>query len=234
MIKDVWLTERKKIETFNRKTSTDTSWSVNSPLTPFWDDNILNGSYCFACLQNECICIVGDETSLRDNISNLTFNDSLNEMTGFLNEDLYSQSAPSVDHFGLTLNSPVAPLPVTDNVVHFDRRRAVTLDTLTNKRSFEPTQEARQRKKSSTSIISSSSSSTCLNFPKLKPAPKLKTKIMEEFGEPTPQNLRFENDFYTPRFVRGSGKTKQGLCPHCIETEVWLVLKNSSYGYFAF
>ncbi|KAH9979575.1 hypothetical protein BGW80DRAFT_605366, partial [Lactifluus volemus] len=41
-------------------------------------------------------------------------------------------------------------------------------------------------------------------------------------------------DLYTPRFVRGSGHTKVGLCPLCTCTgtgKVWLSMKFSAYNY---
>lgn len=41
---------------------------------------------------------------------------------------------------------------------------------------------------------------------------------------------RWEGDLYTPRWQRGVGDSKEGLCPLC-EEEVWLRIKQSSYWY---
>ncbi|KAJ3914983.1 hypothetical protein F5877DRAFT_49419, partial [Lentinula edodes] len=46
-------------------------------------------------------------------------------------------------------------------------------------------------------------------------------------------------DLYTPRFVKGKGKDKMGMCPICIEDverggegkKVWLAMKFSAYNY---
>ncbi|KAI9144018.1 hypothetical protein BKA69DRAFT_1026100, partial [Paraphysoderma sedebokerense] len=49
---------------------------------------------------------------------------------------------------------------------------------------------------------------------------------------------RHEEDLYTPRWVRGMGFTRQGLCPICFaekanteRSETWLRLKVSAYWY---
>ena len=47
---------------------------------------------------------------------------------------------------------------------------------------------------------------------------------------PHKQNLRFENDLYTPRWVRGHGNKREGWCGIC-KPGRWLVLKNSAYWY---
>ncbi|KAG6850360.1 hypothetical protein H0H93_014314 [Arthromyces matolae] len=47
-------------------------------------------------------------------------------------------------------------------------------------------------------------------------------------------------DLYTPRFVRGKGTSKHGLCPICLEprarggasSRVWLAMKFSAYKYY--
>jgi hypothetical protein len=52
------------------------------------------------------------------------------------------------------------------------------------------------------------------------------------FNEP-----RFPLDLYTPRFVKGTGREKVGLCPICVETEerggqnkkLWLSTKFSAF-----
>ncbi|CAI2179378.1 13003_t:CDS:2 [Funneliformis geosporum] len=48
--------------------------------------------------------------------------------------------------------------------------------------------------------------------------------------EATRQPARFDGDMYTPRWVRGVGKSKEGLCPHC-EPVRWLKTKISAYWY---
>ncbi|KAJ3113449.1 hypothetical protein HDU96_003389 [Phlyctochytrium bullatum] len=45
------------------------------------------------------------------------------------------------------------------------------------------------------------------------------------------QNLRFDGDLYTPRWVRLSGAHKEGLCELCPAPGKWLQLKNSAFWY---
>lgn len=47
---------------------------------------------------------------------------------------------------------------------------------------------------------------------------------------PREQDLRFEGDLYTPRWVRGHGNKREGWCGIC-KPGRWLVLKNSAYWY---
>ncbi|KAH7329356.1 hypothetical protein B0I35DRAFT_404596 [Stachybotrys elegans] len=47
---------------------------------------------------------------------------------------------------------------------------------------------------------------------------------------PHEQELRFEGDLYTPRWVRGHGNKREGWCGIC-KPGRWLVLKNSAYWY---
>ncbi|KAE8556741.1 hypothetical protein EYB25_001445 [Talaromyces marneffei] len=47
---------------------------------------------------------------------------------------------------------------------------------------------------------------------------------------PHKQNLRFENDLYTPKWVRGHGNKREGWCGIC-KPGRWLVLKNSAFWY---
>lgn len=47
---------------------------------------------------------------------------------------------------------------------------------------------------------------------------------------PHEQDLRFEGDLYTPRWVRGQGNKREGWCGIC-EPGRWLVLKNSAFWY---
>ncbi|CAG8491018.1 5115_t:CDS:10 [Ambispora leptoticha] len=55
--------------------------------------------------------------------------------------------------------------------------------------------------------------------------------ISTDYGpDATRQPARFEGDMYTPRWVRGVGKSKEGLCPHCNPPR-WLKTKISAYWY---
>lgn len=47
---------------------------------------------------------------------------------------------------------------------------------------------------------------------------------------PREQDLRFEGDLYTPRWVRGHGNKREGWCGIC-KPGRWLVLKNSAFWY---
>ena len=47
---------------------------------------------------------------------------------------------------------------------------------------------------------------------------------------PHEQELRFEGDLYTPRWVRGHGNKREGWCGIC-KPGRWLVLKNSAFWY---
>ena len=48
--------------------------------------------------------------------------------------------------------------------------------------------------------------------------------------QPSEQELRFEGDLYTPKFVRGHGNKREGYCGLC-KPGRWLVLKNSAFWY---
>ncbi|KAI9793280.1 MAG: hypothetical protein M1835_007351 [Candelina submexicana] len=48
--------------------------------------------------------------------------------------------------------------------------------------------------------------------------------------KPFEQELRFDGDLYTPRWVRGHGNKREGWCGIC-KPGRWLVLKNSAYWY---
>ena len=48
--------------------------------------------------------------------------------------------------------------------------------------------------------------------------------------EPSEQDVRFEGDLYTPRYVRGHGNKREGYCGLC-KPGRWLVLKNSAFWY---
>ncbi|KAL8680803.1 MAG: hypothetical protein Q9186_003033 [Xanthomendoza sp. 1 TL-2023] len=52
----------------------------------------------------------------------------------------------------------------------------------------------------------------------------------DEADMPRAQDLRFEGDMYTPRYVRGHGNKREGWCGTC-KPGRWLVLKNSAYWY---
>ncbi|KAL1961292.1 hypothetical protein VTO42DRAFT_20 [Malbranchea cinnamomea] len=47
---------------------------------------------------------------------------------------------------------------------------------------------------------------------------------------PKEQELRFQDDLYTPRWVRGQGNKREGWCGIC-KPGRWLVLKNSAFWY---
>ncbi|WEW55280.1 hypothetical protein PRK78_000709 [Emydomyces testavorans] len=47
---------------------------------------------------------------------------------------------------------------------------------------------------------------------------------------PHEQDLRFDNDLYTPKWVRGHGNKREGWCGIC-KPGRWLVLKNSAFWY---
>lgn len=47
---------------------------------------------------------------------------------------------------------------------------------------------------------------------------------------PYEQELRFDGDMYTPKWVRGHGNKREGWCGIC-KPGRWLVLKNSAYWY---
>ena len=47
---------------------------------------------------------------------------------------------------------------------------------------------------------------------------------------PYAQELRFEGDLYTPKYVRGHGNKREGWCGICNQGR-WLVLKNSAFWY---
>jgi hypothetical protein len=48
--------------------------------------------------------------------------------------------------------------------------------------------------------------------------------------KPREQEVRFDGDFYTPRWVRGHGNKREGWCGLC-KPGRWLVLKNSAFWY---
>ncbi len=47
---------------------------------------------------------------------------------------------------------------------------------------------------------------------------------------PHEQELRFDGDLYTPKWVRGHGNKREGWCGIC-KPGRWLVLKNSAFWY---
>lgn len=52
----------------------------------------------------------------------------------------------------------------------------------------------------------------------------------DESDIPRAQELRFEGDLYTPKYVRGHGNKREGWCGIC-KPGRWLVLKNSAFWY---
>lgn len=63
---------------------------------------------------------------------------------------------------------------------------------------------------------------------KAKGRAKLGRKISDEDEMPRKQKLRFEADYYTPLWVRGSSTGKEGFCDLC-DPGKWLQLKNSAF-----
>jgi hypothetical protein len=53
---------------------------------------------------------------------------------------------------------------------------------------------------------------------------------VDEADLPRAQELRFEGDLYTPKYVRGHGNKREGWCGIC-KPGRWLVLKNSAFWY---
>jgi hypothetical protein len=82
------------------------------------------------------------------------------------------------------------------------------------------------------------------HYTTLSDSPDLLGPLQEEPSDPPPedmhpsdpeltpheQELRFENDLYTPRWVRGHGNKREGWCGIC-KPGRWLVLKNSAFWY---
>ena len=62
----------------------------------------------------------------------------------------------------------------------------------------------------------------------LSPPPEDTDK--EDSEAPRAQELRFEGDLYTPKYVRGHGNKREGWCGIC-KPGRWLVLKNSAFWY---
>ena len=61
--------------------------------------------------------------------------------------------------------------------------------------------------------------------------PDLEDMKPEEISlAPGEQELRFEGDMYTPKYVRGHGHKREGWCGIC-KPGRWLVLKNSAFWY---
>lgn len=52
----------------------------------------------------------------------------------------------------------------------------------------------------------------------------------EDSETPRAQELRFDGDLYTPKYVRGHGNKREGWCGIC-KPGRWLVLKNSAFWY---
>jgi hypothetical protein len=66
-------------------------------------------------------------------------------------------------------------------------------------------------------------------FVKVLPSPYDKEPQVQD-PNPRSQPLRWENDLYTPRWVRYVGSKKEGLCDLC-EPNRWLQLKDSAFWY---
>lgn len=61
-------------------------------------------------------------------------------------------------------------------------------------------------------------------------APPPEEADADESDIPRAQELRFEGDLYTPKYVRGHGNKREGWCGIC-KPGRWLVLKNSAFWY---
>ncbi|KAI6783932.1 Meiotic expression up-regulated protein-like protein [Emericellopsis cladophorae] len=70
---------------------------------------------------------------------------------------------------------------------------------------------------------------SCLHEEQLSP-PEEDMNPSDPDMMPREQDLRFEGDLYTPRWVRGHGNKREGWCGIC-KPGRWLVLKNSAYWY---
>ena len=68
-----------------------------------------------------------------------------------------------------------------------------------------------------------------LNDAPLSPPPE-DFDCENEDDVPRVQDLRFEGDLYTPKYVRGHGNKREGWCGIC-KPGRWLVLKNSAFWY---
>ncbi|CEI38696.1 hypothetical protein FVEN_g4754 [Fusarium venenatum] len=95
-------------------------------------------------------------------------------------------------------------------------------------------------------MLQSNGDASCLNghYTDLSDPPDLYAALQEEQIPPPPedmnpedpdmmpreQELRFEGDLYTPRWVRGHGNKREGWCGIC-KPGRWLVLKNSAFWY---
>ncbi|KAF5592611.1 hypothetical protein FPCIR_5641 [Fusarium pseudocircinatum] len=95
-------------------------------------------------------------------------------------------------------------------------------------------------------MLQSNGDAACLNghYTDLSDPPELYAALREEQIPPPPedmnpedpdmipreQELRFEGDLYTPRWVRGHGNKREGWCGIC-KPGRWLVLKNSAFWY---
>ncbi|MCJ1478257.1 hypothetical protein MMC13_006934 [Lambiella insularis] len=62
------------------------------------------------------------------------------------------------------------------------------------------------------------------------PPPEEDMKTEDPELEPRSQELRFDGDLYTPKYVRGHGNKREGWCGIC-KPGRWLVLKNSAFWY---
>jgi hypothetical protein len=69
----------------------------------------------------------------------------------------------------------------------------------------------------------------CLNEEEIPP-PEEDMNPEDPDMKPHEQELRFEGDLYTPRWVRGHGNKREGWCGVC-KPGRWLVLKNSAFWY---
>lgn len=66
-------------------------------------------------------------------------------------------------------------------------------------------------------------------WPDMMPS-DVEAALTDPQARPRQQNVRFNGDLYTPKWVRYNGQSKEGLCDTCSPGK-WLQLKNSAYWY---
>ncbi|KAJ9292428.1 hypothetical protein DTO271G3_8783 [Paecilomyces variotii] len=153
-------------------------------------------------------------------------------------------SVPSVTSNTILPPSSLAPPPVLGSSPARFHRRAFLLPSSSDSRVPNPLRLLSQGP-FRTLQSSADPHGNCLDhYASLFEPPDLLGPLREEQVPPPPedlhpddpdlvpheQELRFENDLYTPRWVRGHGNKREGWCGIC-KPGRWLVLKNSAFWY---
>ncbi|KAJ9220943.1 hypothetical protein DTO207G8_2639 [Paecilomyces variotii] len=153
-------------------------------------------------------------------------------------------SVPSVTSNTILPPSNLAPPPVLGSSPARFHRRAFLLPSSSDNRVPNPLRLLSQGP-FRTLQSSADPHGNCLDhYASLFEPPDLLGPLREEQVPPPPedlhpddpdlapheQELRFENDLYTPRWVRGHGNKREGWCGIC-KPGRWLVLKNSAFWY---